>query len=135
MGEIRYKTNNDITINEIVFDKLISLDIRNIHINWQNDFDYIKKLEGLKHYGAYVNDKLIGAISVNKKGSIFFIWVDDKYRHKGIGSSLLIKVINELKLEVLNISFPSNTSLEGFVKKMNFQKLKLFQYEMYLTLD
>lgn len=135
LSKIGYKINDDISIKEIGLDNILNLDLRNIHINWQNDFDYMKKLGDLKYYGAYKNHILIGAISISKNGRIFFIWVHDRYRHRGIGRSLLSKAIKELNLKGLSINFPNNAYLQGFVKKLNFQKEKLFQYEMYLTID
>ncbi|NLK42967.1 MAG: GNAT family N-acetyltransferase [Tissierellia bacterium] len=135
LEKIGYKTNNGITINEIGMDNILDLGIRNVHINWQNDFDYMKKYGDVKYYGAYGNHKLIGAISINMNGRILLIWVDEEYRHRGIGKGLLSKAIKDLKLDRMSIAFPNNASLHGFVKKMDFQKEKLFQYEMYLTLD
>lgn len=132
--KINAEANDDISISEITFDDILNLDIKNIHINWQNDFDYIKQLEGLKYYGAYKDDSLIGATCIGKNGKIFFIYIDENHRHQGIGSSLICKAIKDLDLKGLTISFPNNASLEGFVRKLNFQKEKLFQYEMYLIL-
>ena len=134
LSKIEYKINCDISIKEIDFDEMLSLNIRSTHINWQNDFDYIIKLGNIKYYGAYKDDTLIGALTISKEGRIFTLFVDEKYRLKGVGRGLLNKAIEELNVKVLTISFPSNASLEGFARKMNFQKEKLFQYEMYLTI-
>ncbi len=117
-----------ITLEEI---KALKDYIYDIHINWQNDFDYIKKLENEYVYGAYENERLIGALSVSNNGKIHFLWVYPKYRNKKIASSLIKHAILELDLTILSTGFPNNASLEGFLKRVGFQKEKLSQYEMY----
>ncbi|MBP0726702.1 GNAT family N-acetyltransferase [Bacillus sp. RG28] len=104
------------------------------HINWQNDLDYIKKGDNYHFYGAYFGNKLIGSLCINATGKISFLYVEKNQRCKGIGSELLKNAIIEHELKNLNISFPNNSSLEGFIKKIGFERNKLSQYEMYLTL-
>lgn len=126
----------DLEIKEIEFSKIRSVEnyIKDIHINWQNDFDYMDKIPSLIHYGAYEGDALVGALSLNQNGKIFFIWVKSTYRNKGIGRNLLNRAIKENELEKLNIGFPNNSNLEGFLRRNNFKKDNIAQYEMYLTL-
>lgn len=104
------------------------------HINWQNDLDYIKKLEGIIHYGTFKDSELIGVLSISLSGKIFCLWTIPNYRHRGIARSGIVKAVEELKLSKLSISFPNNAALEGFVKHIGFEKDKISQYEMYLTL-
>ncbi|ASZ17768.1 GNAT family N-acetyltransferase [Bacillus paranthracis] len=103
------------------------------HINWQNDMDYIEKTNN-SFYGAYVNNELKGAICINEQGKISFIFVDKDYRNIGVGTNLLQVAIEELKLSTLTIGFPNNSLLEGYLKKMDFEKSSLEQYEMYFLL-
>jgi len=105
-----------------------------VYINWQNDIDYIEKSEGQHNYGAYENNKLIGILSINEYGRINLIWVDKKYRGQKIGSALLSHAIEVLNLTKLGTSFPNNHTLYSFYKKLGFEKEKIAQYEMYLTL-
>ncbi len=112
----------------------LSPQVRNIHINWQNDFDYIKKLDGQVHYGAYKEGRLIGALTIHHKGKISFLWIHPEYRNNGIAKSLIAHAVKELDIETLVISFPNNANLKGFVELLKFTKDKISQYEMYLTL-
>lgn len=105
-----------------------------VHINWQNDTDYIEMSENQITFGAFVNNKMIGVISANKNTRLSFIWVDNKWRNHGIGTSLVIKAAEELSLSKITIGLPNNTSIQGFANKLGFGKDKLSQYEMYYTL-
>lgn len=108
--------------------------IGDVHINWQNDFPYIEKSEGQYNCGAFMDDKLIGALSINEFGRINLIWVHKKFRGQGVATSLLSSTIEELNLTKLGSSFPNNFALYGFYKKIGFEKEKIAQYEMYLPL-
>lgn len=136
INELHEGVDESTDIEEITFDTILNLseEIKDIHINWQNDFDYMKKLEGLIYYGVYEENKLIGAMSISKNGKIFFIWVNPQYRQKGIGRSFILKAVKDLNLKNMTISFPNNANIECFVKRMNFQKDNISQYEMYLTI-
>ncbi|ABW20254.1 GNAT family N-acetyltransferase [Alkaliphilus oremlandii] len=108
--------------------------MKDIHINWQNDFDYMSKLEGLNHYGVYEGQQLMGALSINANGKMMFIYTDPNYRNMGIGKTLVGNAVRDLALSKVSISFPNNASMEGFVKHAGFQRDTIAQYEMYLTL-
>lgn len=128
--------NTDFSIKEIntVELRTLSANIRDIHINWQNDFDYIEKSEGQLNLGAYNNGTLVGAVSVNKSTKVSFLWVHPDFRNYGIATNLLSKSVEALELKKLSISFPNNASLQGFVKHKGFAKDNISQYEMYYTL-
>lgn len=123
-------------IRKVEFETILNLadKINDVHVNWQNDFDYMKNTENIVHYGIYQESKLIGALSITIKGKIFFIWTKPQYRHKDIASSLIIKSVTDLNLNALNISFPNNSNIEGFLKHIKFEKENISQYEMYLTI-
>lgn len=122
-------------VEEIDFSILSSLKdkLQDVHINWQNDFDYLEKMEDQAYYGIYDKESLIGAVSASQRGKISFIWVDHKYRNKRIGANLVSHIVKELKIEKLYINFPNNNKLHGFVRFFQFSK-DIEQYEMYLTL-
>lgn len=134
--KLKKVTSNSFAIKKITLEEIKSLEdcIFDIHINWQNDFDYIEMLENVHFYGAYENERLIGALSVSLSGIIHFLWVSPKYRNKKIATNLISHAILDLDLTMLSTGFPNNASIEGFLKKIGFQKGKLSQYEMYLTL-
>jgi len=129
------KGNIDYTINEIDIDilKKLSNNFYDIHINWQNDMDYMEKLEGQLYYGAYDKEQLIGAISASPGGKIYFLWVSPEYRSQGIATNLLYYYLANKKPETLYFSFPNNRALHAFVQYHNFKR-DIMQYEMYLTL-
>lgn len=108
------------------------VEFKGLHINWQNEIDYIKYIEA-DILGVYDLDKLIGAICY-KKGKIFFIGVDEAYRGRCVGSKLVETVLNKKNNNISEISFPNNASLEGFCKKNGLVLASIFQYEMYRVL-
>lgn len=112
----------------------LSYETGDIHTNWQNEMDYVEKLEGLHFYGAYDTSELVGGLVISPSGKIFFVWTRNSYRDKGIATSLIKRAVMELQLKKITISFPNNWRLEGYLKHMNFEREKLSQYEMYLTL-
>jgi len=114
--------------------KSLSCKVRDIHINWQNDFDYIEKITGQVHFGVFYKTELIGALSINPIGNINFLWIDSGFRNRGIGRGLVSHAVKELDLKKLAINFPNNASLMGFAKRLNFTKDSISQYEMYFTL-
>lgn len=126
----------DLIIKEIDMSDLrtLSCEIEDIHINWQNDFDYISQIDGQVHYGVFQGDKLIGALSIHTKGKISFLWTKSEFRNQGIARGLINHAVRSLNIEKLVINFPNNANLLGFVKRMNFTKDSITQYEMYQTL-
>lgn len=130
------KDNPSVEIREINIQEMRKLQnkICDIHINWQNDFDYMEKSSSQHYFGAYINDNLIGAVGINKSSKLSFIWVDFEERNKGIGTILLKGSAESLGLSKIAASSPNNASLEGFIRKIGFKKDKIEQYEMYYTL-
>lgn len=128
--------NNEYDIKPVEFSQLEDVRERmgDVYINWQNDFPYIEKSEGQHNYGAFMDNKMVGILSINEYGRINLIWVDKKYRGQKIGSALLSNAIEMLNLTKLGTSFPNNHTLYGFYRKLGFEKEKIAQYEMYMTL-
>lgn len=135
-AEIKATFPKDLEIKKIQFDELRSLNssIYDIHINWQNDFDYLRHFENLAHYGVFDDSGLIGGLCIHPMGKINFMWLDPAYRGKGVGSWLISQAVEELRPEKLIMNFPNNASLTGFVKRLGFSKDSLSQYEMYQPL-
>lgn len=133
---LKKQTGDSLDIRRISLEEIKTLEnsIFDIHINWQNDFDYVQKLESVSHYGVYRDGSLIAVLSANKNGGIHFLWVIPKYRNEKIASNLLGYIISDLDLNKMSTGFPNNASLEGFFKHIGFEKERLAQYEMYLFL-
>jgi GNAT superfamily N-acetyltransferase len=104
------------------------------HINWQNDADFIERLANMDYYGAYYNGKLKGSICMSPSGKVFYIFVDNSIRLRGVGQALLNTASREKELTKLSISIPNSSSLEGFLRHLGFEKDSISQYEMYMTL-
>jgi ribosomal protein S18 acetylase RimI-like enzyme len=128
--------SRNVEIKEIDYSELKKLgcETQDIHINWQNDLDYIEKLEDQVNYGVYEDSKLVAALSGNKRGGINFLWVKPELRLKGIGKSLVAYFAHNIKAQRVAVSSPNNSSLEGFLKHLKFSRDNIAQYEMYLTL-
>ncbi|WP_291562483.1 MULTISPECIES: GNAT family N-acetyltransferase [unclassified Clostridium] len=115
------------------FEKVIDK-AKDIHINWQNDMDYVKKCDNTFYYGSYYGDELVGSLCISSNGKLSFLWIKSEFRGKGIATSLLNKACEELAISKIAVAFPNNNLLQGFLKHMNFKKDNINQYEMYLTL-
>lgn len=145
--DISYFTLNDITcLNENIPTKILIKKISNDiliesmkennfdHLCWQNDADYIQKLVNMSYYGAYLDGKLIGSICLSPSGKVFYIFVEKKFRLKGIGLALMNIACKDKSISKLTINFSNNSSIEGFIRHIGFVKDSISQYEMYLTL-
>lgn len=114
--------------------KLVREKIKDIHVNWQNDIEYIERSKGQITLAAYIKEKIAGIISINENTRISFLWVENGLRHNGIGTNLIARALKELKISKVTIGFPNNASIQGFVNYMGFKREAIAQYEMYYTL-
>jgi ribosomal protein S18 acetylase RimI-like enzyme len=105
-----------------------------IHLNWQNDIEYIEKSEDSFSFGIFDASTLIASTSLNKNGQLHFLWVHPKHRRKGLGRNLLGYCCQELGLYELKTGFPQNLDLYQFFIKLSFEKEDLEQHEMYLRI-
>ncbi len=135
-SKLQMKSVEEIEIKQIQFNEFQqeTKDWLNFHINWQNDFDYMEKTVDNTYFSAYFNTKLAGSICISTSGKISFLFVDKKFRENGIASMLIQSVCEKLQLSTLSIGFPNNSLLDGFLKKIHFEKSLLPQYEMYLVI-
>ncbi|MEG0283259.1 MAG: GNAT family N-acetyltransferase [Erysipelotrichales bacterium] len=134
-----FNVNCDYPIKKIdniqndLFDKF-----NDIKPSWQNDIESIKAvIDSYSIYGAYHNDELIGyGIITNKTGDIPQLSVCKEYRNQHIASSLLCEMQKSTTASTLNLVNIERgcTSLEGFLKKLDFE-LSASQYEMILDIS
>lgn len=108
--------------------------LNSCHINWQNDIPYYENSKNEIFYGVYDDYQLIGLTAMSMNGKINFLWVEPSYRFKGIGRYLLHQASKQLGSQYLYICIPGNPLLEGFFRKLGFEKDETEQYEMYLPL-
>jgi len=135
-SEINTDLPSGFTVQRTDIDALRSFrcEIRDIHINWQNDFDYTSYFDEQIYYGVFKDANMVGGLSIHPAGRINFLWVDPGFRNKGIGRGIISHAVRELNLKKLAISFPGNASLTGFVERLGFMKDPITQYEMYLPI-
>lgn len=105
---------------------------KNIHVNYQNALDYIKKIPELIHLGIKIENMLVGGLTLSKHGKIFYLYVKEEYRLKGIASALISYAKTLLNLNKLSISYSNNLQIEEFIKHLGFNKDLIYQHEMYL---
>ncbi|MGI6025872.1 MAG: GNAT family N-acetyltransferase [Candidatus Scatomorpha sp.] len=86
------------------------------------------------YYGVFKDTDMVGGLSIHSAGRVNFLWVDPKFRNKGIGRGLINHVVRELNPKKLARRFPGNASLTGFVKHLGFVKDPITQYEMYFPI-
>lgn len=123
-------------IKNISFEKIDDFrkTLMDCHINWQSDTPFYAMSTNEAYFAAYEGNKEIAYIAMSSQGKINFLWVDPAYRNQGLGSSMVQKAAQMQNTEKPTICIPNNSSLEGFLRKQQFQKEPIEQYEMYLPL-
>ena len=106
--------------------------------SWQNSIDSISNVPDTFIYSILrINDAIVGYGIIDKKtGDIPQIAVDKKYRGRGIGTSILAKLLLSTQshnISVVNVDSQC-TSLKEFLLELGF-KTMLKQYEMFLELS
>lgn len=146
------------TITEIQTKALCALKpmLGDVHMNWQNDLDYISKLDNVRvfaiheparnhatnhvtnhvtnHAYNHIEIPIISFVALDERGKIYQLWTHTEHRYKGYALALLHHAKRTLMLDKMMISFPNSATLAGFVLKVGFKKDGLYQYEMYATL-
>ncbi len=75
-------------------------------------------------YGAYLNDKLVGVISISLNNHISFLFVDKKYHRSGIATMLFNKVISKSKeKQAQSITLNASPYAIPFYHYMGFKDL------------
>jgi ribosomal protein S18 acetylase RimI-like enzyme len=132
------KSTTDIYLKSVNIDIIEQFVVKTagVHVNWQNDMDYMRKSVNQYNYCAYARDSNleVGIISVNSKGVVNFIWVNKENRCSGIGSALIKRALEDTKVPTLVMGFPNNANIKGFIQKLGFKKDSIVQHEMYLSL-
>ena len=94
------------------------------HYNLANPENIRERLAAGAMYGAFDGEQIIGFIGVHNEGSMGMLFVEEEYRHKGIGASLESYLIN---LQVSNGFIPYCHIIEGNDKSLALQeKLGLY---------
>lgn len=131
--EIAAKANKEIKIESASPQQVRAAANPEIHVNWQNTFEYMAQ-DDVQYFGVAGERALLAYLCITKTGKIFQLWVRPDSRQQGVATALLAHAIMTLGLSKLSASTPNNASLEGFLRKRGFTQNSLSQYEMYLTL-
>lgn len=119
---------------EFINFKNLNKDLEKIHINWQNDLDYLEKIESIKYFGAFDNESLMGSMAISLNGKIAILYVHPKYRKMGVGSNLIKYAKDVLNLNAVQINYPDNVNMGEFLEKIGFMLNSLGQFEMEIRL-
>lgn len=132
----KMSSSENTVVKEISFSDVLRIKERfkDIHLNWQTDFEAMGKMSDIRYYGTYEGQTLKGALAFKDTGKIYLIWVEPEFRNRKLGSVLLHKAIEMTGSPEMHISFSNHAGLYGFVKSSGFIKDDLSQYEMYRLL-
>lgn len=108
--------------------------IRDIHINWQNDIDYFRNSRDHVCLISKQDMRVVGYIAMSKTGKVEQLYVDPNFRRKGIARELLLAAARKQATKKIDICFSSNAQYEYFLRKLNFKKKDVEQFEMFMPL-
>ena len=93
--------------------------------NYSSSEEHMKeRLNAGVMYGAFEEDRIIGFIGMHSEGSMGMLFVEEEYRHKGVGASLESYLIN---VQISNGFTPYCHIIEGNEKSLALQeKLGLY---------
>lgn len=132
VSQIIKKSDGDLHVHrgDIEVIKYIRKLLPDTHLNWQNEVEYVELVEDKEIYTANYKGVEIGYLAISRKGGILFLWVAPDFRRSGVATELLAHAIKHMGLKKLGINFPNNIWLDSFVKRMEFKKIGIHQYEM-----
>ena len=102
---------------------------------WQHTNATISKMENLRTFGAFMNDKLVGfLIGQPSRARVYQFGVAKEFRKKGIGKALFYAFAEAMQSEIsiINIDDPSGNS-QLFLQQIGLKPF-LSQYKMKLKL-
>lgn len=94
-------------------------------LNDTNSENLIKKSKTRNYFVAIENEEILG-IGGYEKDDIHTFFVNPKYHRKGIGSKLLVKILEEAKKQGINtINCASTPHAESFYKSFGFKRIEV----------
>lgn len=105
--------------------------LKDIHINWQSETESFETSSKHAFFFAKDNDKEIGYIAMSPTGKIEQLYVEPAYRNKGTATRLITAAAGKQGVEKVTICISSNSMYEGFLRKQQFAKDPIEQFEMY----
>jgi len=102
-----------------------------LHINWQNEADYFRSDRTSRCFAAYERGEMVGTTVISGSGKVYFLWVSDSCRRRGIGRNLLCRGVDAVRPEKLSTSMPDNIDTRPFLDETGFVKESVEQYEMF----
>lgn len=89
------------------------------HYNLANPENIKERLNAGAMYGAFDGDRIIGFVGVHNEGSMGMLFVEEEYRHKGVGASLESYLIN---VQISNGFTPYCHIIEGNMESYALQE-------------
>ena len=106
-----------------------------VHIHWQGETDYYKEATGDYHFKIEVQGNVVGWLSFSPTGKLNLLWIAPTERMKGYGRAAVAKAAAVTGAKQLSAALVNNGLLEGFLRKMNFQKDTIEQFEMFKLMN
>lgn len=130
---LQRQVTSDWPVTSTTYEAIVNLrrSLPDLHINWQSDVESYAEQEGHQFLSVQAGETMVGALAMSPAGKINFLWVSPQHRHQGIATSLILSGAENLKLDKVNLCFPSNALVEGFVRHSLFVKAEVEQHEMY----
>jgi len=125
------------TVENISFEQLKTFRemMVDFHINWQNEMEYIQRLENQHHYGIFESGRLAAALSINQTGQFHFLRVNHAARDNGLATQLLAHAVREHQCKKIRTGGSSNGLMECYLSHIGFTRDKISQFEMYLPVS
>lgn len=95
---------------------------------WQGSFPYFEAFP-TKSYGIWAEEKLIAGLVATPR-RLLYLWVDPAYRNQGYAKAMLKRMVEELKPEVLRISYLNNVGFHTFANHLGMELDEISQWEM-----
>ncbi|CAM4027699.1 GNAT family N-acetyltransferase [Cohnella lubricantis] len=108
----------------------------NSHINWQSDPPFYAASDREALLAVYSEDRqTIAMVAMSASGKTNFLWVDPAQRGQGLGRWMLQQAAAKHQAEKLNVCLPVSAALDGYFRKLGFEKQPVEQYEMNMPLQ
>ncbi len=132
-SKIKLNTERNKKIEQISFDELKELRTLDTgHLPWQYSFEYFSMLQ-TKCYGLKANDTIIAGMATSGI-KILYLWVHPDFRHKGIATKFVNRMIKDDKPEKITLAYTNNSEIHTFANKLGMKMDEISQIEMYKLL-
>lgn len=124
-------------IPEAVMDRVEEVELNDIkelrrtertRLPWQGSFPYFEAFP-TKSYGIKMEDRLVAGLVATPR-RLLYLWVDPAYRNCGFAKAMMKRMAEELKPEMMRISYLNNVGFHTFANHLGMELDELSQWEM-----